>query len=78
MFPWGDVDGAEIEEVGVRVIAIDFEDFRNEAAAWPALDLNDHIQRIAMFVLIALYGISTPLCRTQLVKRERPCFAELA
>jgi hypothetical protein len=32
----------------------------------------------AMFVLMALKGISTPLCKTQLVKRARPCCAELA
>ena len=32
----------------------------------------------AMFVLIALKGSSTPLCKTQLVKRARPCWAEFA
>src|SRR5271155_4864065 len=32
----------------------------------------------AMLVLIARYGSSTPLCRTQLVNRARPCCAEFA
>ena len=32
----------------------------------------------AMLVLIARYGSSTPLCRTQLVKRASPCCAEFA
>ena len=32
----------------------------------------------AMFVLIARYGSSTPLCRTQLVNRASPCCAEFA
>ncbi len=31
-----------------------------------------------MLVLMARYGSSTPLCKTQLVKRARPCLAELA
>jgi hypothetical protein len=31
-----------------------------------------------MLVLMARYGNSTPLCKTQLVKRERPCLAEFA
>jgi hypothetical protein len=31
-----------------------------------------------MLVLIARYGNSTPLCKTQLVNLASPCFAELA
>ena len=41
------VDGAVVEEVGVRVVAVDFEHFGDEAASGPALDLNDDMQRVA-------------------------------
>ena len=36
------------------------------------------LRESAIFVLIERYGNSIPLCKTQLVKRARPCFAELA
>ena len=41
------VDRAIVEEVGVRVVAVDFEDFGDEAAARAALDVNDDIERVA-------------------------------
>jgi hypothetical protein len=42
-----DVDGAEIEEIGVGVIAVDFEDFGDESAARPSFDVDDDIERVA-------------------------------
>jgi hypothetical protein len=42
----GDVDGAEVEKIGVRVIAVDLEDFRDESPAGPSLDVNDDVERI--------------------------------
>src|SRR6266404_1504017 len=48
---WGfllsDVDGAKVEQVGVGVVAVDFEDFGNEPSPRPAFDLDDDVQRIA-------------------------------
>src|SRR5713226_6651401 len=47
---WGfllsDVDGAKVEQVGVGIVAVDFEDFGNEPSARPAFDLDDDVQRI--------------------------------
>ena len=36
------------------------------------------LRESALFVLIERYGSSMPLCKTQLVNRASPCFAELA
>jgi hypothetical protein len=44
VFSRSDIDGAEIEEVGVGVVAVDFKDFGDETPPRPALDLNDYIQ----------------------------------
>src|SRR5438128_3924123 len=41
-----DIDGAEIEKIGVRVVAVDFEDFGDESAARPSFDVDDHVERI--------------------------------
>ena len=41
-----DIDGAEIEKVGVRVVAVDLENFGDEPPAWPSLDVDDNIERI--------------------------------
>ena len=46
VFLGGDVDGAEVEKVGVRVVAVDFENFRDESSAGPSLDVNDNVERI--------------------------------
>jgi len=40
------VDRAVIEEIGIGIIAVDFEDFRNVAASRPPLDLNDDMERV--------------------------------
>ena len=47
MLLWRDIDGAEIEEVRVRVVTIDFEDFGNESPARPSFDMNHDVERIA-------------------------------
>src|ERR1700757_579260 len=47
MLPWCDINRAEVEEVGIRIVAVDFEHFGDEASAGPELYLNDHVQRIA-------------------------------
>jgi len=67
----------KVKEVGVRVVAVDLKDFRNEATTGSSLDVDDNIERIGdMFVLIERYGNSSPLCKTQLVTRASPFFAE--
>src|SRR6266404_151812 len=47
MLLWRDIDSAEIKEVRVRVVAVDFEDFRNKPAARPSFDVNHDVERIA-------------------------------
>ena len=42
----GDIDGAEIEEIGIRVVTVDFEDFGDESAARPSFDVDDDVQRV--------------------------------
>jgi hypothetical protein len=41
-----EVHGTEVEEVGVRVVAVDLKDFRNEATTGSSLDVDDDIERI--------------------------------
>jgi hypothetical protein len=41
------VDRAVIEQIGVGVEAVDFQDFGHEPAARPALEVNDHVERIS-------------------------------
>src|SRR5882724_2656121 len=41
-----DVHRAKIKEVGVWVVAIDLQDFRNEAPAGPSLDVDDDVEGI--------------------------------
>jgi hypothetical protein len=47
MLLWCDIDSAEIEEVRVRVVAVDFEDFGNESPSRPSFDVNHDVERIA-------------------------------
>lgn len=42
-----DVDGAEVEKIGVRVVAVDFENFRDESSARPSLDVDYNVERIS-------------------------------
>jgi hypothetical protein len=44
VLPRCDVDRAEVEEVRVGVVAVDFKDFGDEAASWPAFDLDDDVE----------------------------------
>jgi hypothetical protein len=46
VFLGGDVDGAEVEKVGVGIVAVDFEDFRDESSARPSLDVDYDVERI--------------------------------
>jgi hypothetical protein len=46
VFSRGDIDDAEVEEVRVGVVAVDFQDFGDEPSSRSALDLNHDIQRI--------------------------------
>src|SRR5438094_10469539 len=46
MLPWGDIDCAKVEQVGIGVVVVDFKHFGDKAAARPALDLDDDIKRI--------------------------------
>src|SRR5690348_5545652 len=41
-----DVDGAEIKKVGVRIVAVDFEDFGDESPARSAFDVNDDVEGV--------------------------------
>jgi hypothetical protein len=47
MLPWGGINCAEVEQIGVGIVAVDFEHFGNETPSWPALDLNQGIEQIA-------------------------------
>src|SRR3989442_649062 len=46
MLPWGDIDCAKVEQVGIGVVVVDFEHFGDKPAARPTLDLDDDIKRI--------------------------------
>lgn len=46
MFLGSDVDGTEIEKIGIRVVAVDFEDFRDESPARSSFDMDDDIEGI--------------------------------
>jgi hypothetical protein len=46
VFLGGDVDGAEVEKVGVGIVAVDFENFRDESSARPSLDVDYDVERI--------------------------------
>jgi len=65
----GDIHGAKVKKVGVRVVAIDFEDFRDEPPSRSSLDVDDDVERIGN---ICLDG------SVRLVNRASPCLAELA
>jgi hypothetical protein len=39
-----DIDRVEIEEIGVRIVAVDFEDLGDESAAWPSFDVDDYVE----------------------------------
>ena len=41
-----DVHGAEVKEVGVRVVGIDLEDFGDEPPARPSFDADDDVEGI--------------------------------
>jgi hypothetical protein len=73
-----DVDGAEVEKIGVRIVAVDLEDFGNELPAGPSLYVDDDVEGIGDICLNRTVWNSIPLCKTQLVKRDSPCLAELA
>jgi len=47
------IDGTEIEEIGVRIVAVDFEDFRDESATRPSFNVDDDIERVTDVCLIA-------------------------
>jgi hypothetical protein len=42
----GDVDGAEVEKVGVGIVAVDFENFGDESSAGSSLDVDYNVERI--------------------------------
>jgi len=46
VFLGSDVDGTEIEKIGIRVVAVDFEDFRDESPARSSFDMDDDIEGI--------------------------------
>ena len=46
VFLGGDVDGAEVEKVGVGIVTVDFENFRDESPARPSLDVDYNVERI--------------------------------
>ena len=41
-----DVDGAEVEKIGLRIVAVDLEDFGNESPAGPSLYVDDDVEGI--------------------------------
>ncbi len=46
MLPCRDIDRAEVEQVSVGIVAVDFEYFGNETSSGPSLYLDDDIKRI--------------------------------
>src|SRR5713226_6923968 len=38
--------GAVVEQVRIRIVSIDEQDFRNVSAPWPALDMDDDVERL--------------------------------
>src|SRR5437016_13249657 len=46
MLPWGDIDCAKVEQVGIGVVVVEFEHFGDKPAARPTLDLDDDIKRL--------------------------------
>ena len=40
------VDRAEVEPIGIGIVAVDFKDFGNETVAGTALDLNHDVERV--------------------------------
>jgi hypothetical protein len=47
LFSRRDVNRTEVEEIGIGIVAVDFEDLGNETATGTALDLNHDVERIA-------------------------------
>ena len=41
------VDNGIVEDIGVRVIPLEFQDLRNKSSSRPALDMNEHFDRIS-------------------------------
>ena len=42
---------AVVEQVGIRVVSVDQENFGNISASRPALDMDDHVQGVGAFIL---------------------------
>ena len=59
----GKEHGAVVEQVRIRVVAVDKENFGNILSARPTLDMDDDVERIGNVCLDGLKGNSTPLCR---------------
>ena len=60
------MDEAEVEEVRVGVVAVDFEDLEDEPSSRSALDLNHDIQRI------------TDVCFNRAVRKLHPALQHAA
>jgi hypothetical protein len=45
------IENAVVEQVGIRVVAVDFEHFGNEAASRPSFHLDNDIKRIGNICL---------------------------
>src|SRR5260370_2832068 len=41
------VNGAIVKEIGIRVVAVDFEDLGNVSASRHAFEMDDHVQRVS-------------------------------
>ena len=46
LLPFGGIQNAVIKEVGVRIVAVDFEDFRDESVSRSPFHLHDDVERI--------------------------------
>lgn len=46
MFLLGQEYGAVIEQIRIWVVSVDEKNFRDISSAWPALDVDHHIERI--------------------------------
>src|SRR5664279_3364388 len=63
---------SEVVAVRLRVVARDFEDFRDQTLSWPALQLDDDVQRIGNVALDCVIGQVDPTLQDATGKARQP------
>jgi len=67
----------EVVFVPVGIVAVNFDDFGTKRRPGRRSRWTTTFTQSPTLALTARYGRSSPLCRTQLVKRAKPCRAEV-